>query len=536
VVARCTRGAEELAMRSARRFAPVAVFSSLLAAAPALAQPAPAPAPTQPPAAAPAPAAPVPAPPSAAAPSPAAPAQTLAPAPAPAPAQTLAPAPAPAPSAAVPAPAGAASTASAKLPVSTAGVVDVPVVGKLAMRLYGFAELDAIYDSTQSYNEVAGNALVQRPETYKGSHRRLTFGARNSRLGFRVRSEVAPDVKVGGLIEVDFLGNQPSDASEGQTFTNPALRMRQAIVELESPWVNVVAGETWQLFGWQPRFLPTSVQIQGLPGELFGRAPQFRVSHVHKTEPVDFEIAVAAARAPQRDSGTPDGQAGLRATLNKWRGMHTSNATATSIEGLTLGVSGVVRHFAVPELAATPGAQHTATGYGLALNALLPVIPATPEKKGNSLTLTGAFVRGTGISDLFVALTGGVAFPPLPTPKGATTAPTFPSGIDAGMVTYDKAGTLRTIGWQSFLVGAEYYLPPSGRVFVAGNFAQVSSNDVDDLAPKGMKLARFADANVFVDVVSGLRLGVEYAWFHQTYVDGVTAKNHRGQMSAYFIF
>src|SRR5450631_2394404 len=36
--------------------------------------------------------------------------------------------------------------------------------------LYGFAELDVINDSTQGLGELAGGALIARPNTYAGDH------------------------------------------------------------------------------------------------------------------------------------------------------------------------------------------------------------------------------------------------------------------------------------------------------------------------------------------------------------------------------
>src|SRR5262245_22349667 len=94
---------------------------------------------------------------------PAPPAPPTPPAPAPAP-----PAPAPAPPAPAPAP-----------PTSA-------VTGKWTTQLYGFVELDAISDSTQGLNDLAGNSGIARPNTYTGDHGQLTFTGRNSRIGLKL--------------------------------------------------------------------------------------------------------------------------------------------------------------------------------------------------------------------------------------------------------------------------------------------------------------------------------------------------------------
>src|SRR5277367_6421455 len=54
------------------------------------------------------------------------------------------------------------------------------VVSKLAATIYGFVEADAIWDSTQSFNDVAGNAAIAPSSTYAGTHARVQFGVRNS--------------------------------------------------------------------------------------------------------------------------------------------------------------------------------------------------------------------------------------------------------------------------------------------------------------------------------------------------------------------
>ena len=46
----------------------------------------------------------------------------------------------------------------------------------------------------------------------------------------------------------------------------------------------------------------------------------------------------------------------------------------------------------------------------------------------------------------------------------------------------------------------------------------------------------FFDVNLFWDIISGARLGLEYANFNDQYVDGVHALNNRFQLSGFFIF
>ena len=99
---------------------------------------------------------------------------------------------------------------------------------------------------------------------------------------------------------------------------------------------------------------------------------------------------------------------------------------------------------------------------------------------------------------------------------------------------------LATVGWQSFLVGLQLYLPPRGKLWLASNFSQMDATNTTDFTPSStsgvLMRSRWADVNVFADVMPGLRLGVEYSWFWQQYDDAGEAQNHRFQLSAFYIF
>jgi hypothetical protein len=461
-------------------------------------------------------------------------AQTPAPQPAPpAPAATTpeptpAPAPTPAPEAAptlpVPPP--------EKKPETPA------VVSKWDATLYGFVELDTIWDSTQGLNDLAGNAGIPRPGTYAGEHSQTTMAARNSRIGFRLAMPAYNDIKVTGLLEMDFLGNQPPGIAEAAFILNPTFRFRHYNFKLETPIVDILIGQSWQLFGWQPLFHPNTVDIQGVPGQVYSRSPEVRVTKRIKTDDVTVEIAVAAARPPQRASATPDGHAGIKLSYDKRKAYHTGGGAGGALDSAAIGVSVVGRRFAVNEFSATPQTEVTRNGYGLSLDALIPVIPATKDHKENALTLTGDFATGAGIADLYTGLTGGVSQPALPNPMMTNPAPVYTPNVDNGLVMFVEDGTLHPVQWTSFMVGAQYYLPPSGRVFVSANYSHMSSSNAHAFGPSNRvwDKSNWLDTNLFCDVTPAVRLGVTFDWFNQTYVDGTDATNYRAQFSGWLIF
>jgi hypothetical protein len=420
------------------------------------------------------------------------------------------------------------------------------VVGKWATTLYGFAEFDSAYDSTQSFTDAPGNAQVARDGTYAGQHDRLTFGIRNSRIGLRMKAPEFGGIRVSGQAEMDFLGTQlpvgygqPYFGSEAAFFTNPTFRVRHMNMKAETGVVDVLIGQYWQLFGWQSVYHPNTVEIQGVPGQVYSRTPQVRISKTIKTDTFTFEAAVAAMRPPQRDSATPEGQAGLRFAFNKWNGVVTNGATSTSIQPVSIAVTGDLRRVALPNLATAPTYENDKTGTAIAVDAFVPVIPGSKEKMGNSLSLTGEVASGYGTSDLYTGLSGGASIA-LPNPNNLNPAPAYPQDVDNGIAAFATDGSLHLINWTSYILGLQYYLPGTGgHLWLAANYSHHESGNMGDFFPASAKVRKsedWADGNVFADVTPAMRLGVEYAWFQDKYVDGNSGTNHRVQFSAWFIY
>ena len=412
---------------------------------------------------------------------------------------------------------------------------DDPANKKWKLNFYGFAEMDMIADSTRSFNDLAGNSNIAQPNTLAGDNGRLTFGVRNSRIGFKMTAPDFHKIKSSAVLEFDFLGNQPPNVSESAYFTSPSFRIRLMAFKMETPYVEFLIGQYWQLFGWQPYFHPNTVEIQGVPGQVYQRAPQFRITHTFKTDPVNVDLAVAAARPPQRDSFTPDGQGAIKVSFNNRKGIHTAGATGTAVDPMAFGLSGDIRRFSLPAFTANPTSNVSTTGWAGGLDVFIPIIPATLEHRENGLTFTGSYVRGNGTADFYTNLTGGISFPP----SGLSPAPTYTPDVDNGLVTFNSSGQLHAIGWQSFILGLQYYLPPSGRVWISTNYSQMNSHNMSALATSPsttFNASRWADGNIFWDITHNIRVGGEFAWFHQDYLNNVGANDYRGQLSFFYLF
>ncbi|HET9959853.1 MAG TPA: hypothetical protein VFQ61_35420 [Polyangiaceae bacterium] len=415
-----------------------------------------------------------------------------------------------------------------------------PTVSKWKVTIYGMVEFNAMHDSTQSLGESVGGTALRRKETFAGSHSRMHFTSRNSRFGVKVNAPDFGDVKTSGVMEMDFFGY--TAASEAAQVSSGTFRLRQAFVKMDTPVVDLLVGQTYHVFGWQPFFFPATTSFFPIMNMVFGRMPQFRVSKTVKSDAVTFDIAAAAVRPPQRDSGTPDGQAGLKLGINSWKGIHSLGAGTMLNDALSIGVSGLYRHFRLPENTAPQGAQRTTNGYGLSIDAFIPVIPAASvDDAGNALSLTGSFSISKGAADVL----GVMQANNLPTTVAITNADGTPGttpyvgAIDAGLVRFNTEGKLKPIGWQTFMVGAQYYLPPSGSVFISANYTQSESKDITTanlFANTVYNKGRYIDGNILIDFTKAFRLGLSYQYSWQRFTDGATAKNHRKEISAYMFF
>jgi hypothetical protein len=302
------------------------------------------------------------------------------------------------------------------------------------------------------------------------------------------------------------------------------------------------------VFGWQNLFFPCSAEFLGLPNQLFSRNTQFRLGRTFGAAgPVSLDVAASALRPAQRDSAVPDANFGVRLGLPGWKGIATPGNVGTVALPLSLGVSGTVRQFKVNAFTPPPAqASNTVTGWGVSIDALLPVIRAgDADDRGNRLTLTGSFVTGAGIGDLITAR-GGARFPTLPNPAQANPPPLYDANVDPGLVSFDTQGVLHAIDWQAFRVGLQYYLPPMGRVVFAANYTQAHSKNLAQLFPRqGAEIellarvadtSRYADANLFWDATPAVRFALSGQYTAVEYLDGDKPHNLRGMLQALYAF
>jgi hypothetical protein len=418
--------------------------------------------------------------------------------------------------------------------------------GGWGVSMYGFAELDTMYDTTRSFADGIVNNTLARPHTYAGDNPEMQFTVRNSRLGFDLRAPDVGQIKTSGVIEMDFFGSQAS-STEGDLYANAIIRLRHFYVKMESPVIDVLAGQYHDLYGWGGAgFYPNTVAFLPLLGEVYHRNPQFRLSKVFGGSAVSVEIAAAAVRPAQRDSALPDGQAGILLKVNGFRGAAAPGASRPVSAPFAVGVSALGRRLSITDFSAVPGNEHTAYAGGVAGNIFLPIIPAHgpgQEDLGNTLSLTLEGSMETGAADLYPGLTGGVLFPSLPNPQGTVPVPTYSPNVDPGLVTYDSYDTLHTINWSSAVANLHYHFPfgEGKRLWLSFTGSVIQSNNSVDLTPVQGKAfvwnkGNYLDGNIWISPTGPLVLGLSFQTVAQTFGDGVTARNYRGEGSCYFFF
>jgi len=126
---------------------------------------------------------------------------------------------------------------------------------------------------------------------------------------------------------------------------------------------------------------------------------------------------------------------------------------------------------------------------------------------------------------MYTFMDGGSRFPILPNPNLTQPAIQYPANVDPGLVTFDRNLDVKTINWQAFVAGLQYYLPvDNGRVWITGIYSQIWSNNIKDLTPLPswggiFTKMQYFDANLGIDITPAVALGLSYQIVQQTFGD-----------------
>jgi hypothetical protein len=455
-------------------------------------------------------------------------------------------------------------------PSQTAGSVN-----KFALQVYGFAELDTWHDNILNAGEGVGNSIIAKPNTQAANNGRWVWTARNSRFGFKVNAPEWEGMKASANLELDFGGGPAGGApgplggataaptpysnsygNEAAYTTTGVVRMRHAYMKWETPYVDIIAGQTWDVFGWGVvPFLAAGPEYQGITGQIYHRNPEVRLDHRFVTDAVVVQLALAAVRPFQRDSLTPDFEGGIKFELPTWKGVHVVGAGKPGYDSATLGISGIYRTFKLPQFTLPAGATAAPAtydyvkkaGYGISGDLFLPLLGGTMEDQSNAIALTGEAAYTAGIGDFYGGLgSGGLpgAAPWVAANAGAMQAVVpYPQNFDSGVLAWN--GTeLIPIKWLGLTAGLQYHLPVyDGKLFwISGNFGMMKLMDTGSynlMATNAtvMKSNQWIDGSFFASLGPAAHLAVNYATYQNTFYDGSkSARLQRVMVSTYMFF
>jgi hypothetical protein len=140
---------------------------------------------------------------------------------------------------------------------------------------------------------------------------------------------------------------------------------------------------------------------------------------------------------------------------------------------------------------------------------------------------------------MYTALGGaGTINAPLPPAVPGGPALTYAPNFDAGLAAYDATGHLELIQWTSYMIGAEFYPGGvGGRVGLFANYGHMQSSNTDKFASANTRESEdFVGVGLFFDPTKQTRIGIDYGFYSDHYVDGSDAQNHSGLMSAWLFF
>lgn len=437
--------------------------------------------------------------------------------------------------------------------------------------VYGSARLTGLRDSTQSFLGAATNQRVERQGTYRGDHGSNVLTTEDSRVGLSVGTPRERQYRFLVLAELE---SAPRDDGDNPSFvrrlfagliprplgefpsvpSNDAADrslVRHLFVGLSSPYVHLLVGKYHDLFGWGGRgFFPSTAALVAPPGVAYRQRAQVRLSLLLRFAPVDFEAAAAVFEPVQTDGDGGEAQAGLRFAINGWRGASAQGGGPPEAAPMQIGLSGLGRTFRVNEFRSEPEKKISITGHGAALDLFLPIVPARGSNLANAVSVTAQLTKGSGIADLYPALTGGAKFLMLPNPNPQAAALPYSQNVRDGLVAFDRNLELQTITWSTVALGLQYHLPFSRgrRVWLSALYTRTHSENLKALTPSPSWVvifpgAAYYDINAFVRVTRGLQLALSHQVTRQTFGDvsgpslvSASASNRRQQLTLTYFF
>jgi len=166
---------------------------------------------------------------------------------------------------------------------------DTPALklGPAKLRFLGYPSMTALWRSTNSGGNV-GTSFGSLPfgNAWQGNTSEFRISPQSTRLALRADLSVG-DTKAAGYVEMDFAGS-PNPGNVAVTSSSYSFRLRQAFFDWQPGKWDFTGGQAFSLMTplkkgitpW-PGDVATAqtVDTNYVPGQVYGRYPQFRISH-----------------------------------------------------------------------------------------------------------------------------------------------------------------------------------------------------------------------------------------------------------------
>ena len=419
----------------------------------------------------------------------------------------------------------------------------------LKIKLGGFVEFDALFDSSRSVGESEGSVPIARRNTFDGENGRTQFSLRNSRIALGAEGPAFTSWKPRAVLEMDFLGYDPAalntnNQSETSFYSSPSFRIRHAFIQLKKNSTEVIVGQTWSLFGWQPFYVPNTVSVPPSTGTVFERTQRISVIQNFSPDgdsPQVFRAGLALVRPTQRDAQLPNVDAGIIWSLESRRSGFSSVNSDIRNQPLSLALSTTFREFKAPRAGNSVSDLVSTPAFAFALDTFIPLLAChDPVDTAQTLSLIGEYTFGRGYGDEFPNWNGGI----LQNSVNNQTSNTVGSNLnlDAGIGGYNSRQEFELVHLQSFSTQLQYHLSQSA--FFTFGYAQVYSNNLSNfLSGPGVTVSKLYDRseiyflNWVHDLSKQVRVGLEFSQFATHYVsDGAATHQNRIAVATYYRF
>jgi hypothetical protein len=423
--------------------------------------------------------------------------------------------------------------------------------------LSGFLEVDSFYDTTRGFTEYTGSAPVPRKGTFNGDDGRTQFSVRNSRFAFNI---VAPESEgwiTHGVLEMDFLGYDPAPSSSGAStsesafFANPTLRIRHAYFAAEKNDLQILVGQTWSLFGWQPSYSLASISVNPDAATMYERLVKLGAIKSFRFDGDTLQTGFSIERPTERDGKIPNLVAGIRFAMNGRKSGFAGPNSDIKLSPMSIGLSGAYRNYTTPNsLSSSDSNTQSLSAFAFAADTLIPILASSDGKDvSHTLSAVGEFTIGKGYGDEFPNWTGGVlqTFTGAQPTSANVNAANNNTNIDSGLGGYNSAGNFELLNLRTFNAQLQYHF--EGKTFATCGYGQLWSSNVGNFQSPGVATTNGYAAGSLYDKVEAkflgishdltpsIRVAVEFDQFTTHYVaDGATNFDNRYMFASYFRF